>query len=83
MPEFQQTPLIVIAVPPSELISPPDIAEFASMLVIPEVVNFGPVIDVSFLQLDRRITDNPIENTILKKNLLLIVKVIELVISMY
>ena len=49
--ELQQTPLVVTGSPPSEVTSPPAVAEFTVTAVTADAVKVGNDFGVSFLQL--------------------------------
>ena len=60
----QQIPLAVTVAPPSEVTSPPKVADVAVILVIAEIVTVGAVFMASFLQLNKVVKSNPIRKNL-------------------
>src|SRR5665647_606063 len=69
---LQQTPLAVIVAPPSAVISPPEEAEVAVILVKAEIVAVGAVFMASFLQFNKIGNSSPARNTLQINNLIFI-----------
>jgi hypothetical protein len=58
--ELQQTPRSVTISPPSEVTSPPAVAELTEIAETAEAVRVGMVFGVSFLQLNNTVRINPV-----------------------